>query len=222
MKKCILSLIKLLSKHHFLVFGGIFQLVFLFSLSFWTLFADSMNARVEKKLFDEMFLSCAYGFESMKTVSQNWLADVTWQLKTTCTTLGNTVAFWGSARLDQLFQKSFIIFYLDLFYSFPTFFQTALQTLELLLFLLCGVFNLFGEMFLSCAYGFENMRTASQNWLADVTGQLKTTCVTLMNAVTFEVLLRLDQCFKKVFHHVLFEFDILAHLFHFSKQLFKL
>ena len=95
-----------------------------------------MNTRVEKKLFDEMFLSCAYGFESMKTVSQNWLADVTGQLKTTCTTLGNTVAFWGSARLDQLFQKSFIIFYLDLFYSFPTFFQTALQTLELLLFLL--------------------------------------------------------------------------------------
>ena len=32
-------------------------------------------------LFDEMFLSCAYGFESKKTVSQNWLADVTRQLK---------------------------------------------------------------------------------------------------------------------------------------------
>ena len=78
-----------------------------------------MNARVEKKkklLFDEMFLSCGCGFESMRTVSQNWLADVTVQLKTTCVTLGNAVVFGGFTKVKPVFQKSFIMFCLDLFY----------------------------------------------------------------------------------------------------------
>ena len=63
----------------------------------------------------------------------------------------------------------------------------------------------------------------SQNLLIDATGQLKTTCTTLVIAVaTFVDLLRLDQ-YLKTFHHVLLGFVLLAHLpFHFFKQLFKL
>ena len=57
---------------------------------------------------------------------------------------------------------------------------------------------LFGEMFLSfLAYGFEQENCLSK--LADVTGQLKTTCATLVNAViAFGILLMLDQCSKSL------------------------
>ena len=43
----------------------------------------------------------------MRTVSQNWLGDVTGQLKTTCATLGNAVAFGDSAEARPVLQKSF-------------------------------------------------------------------------------------------------------------------
>ena len=78
--------------------------------------------------------------------------------------------------------------------------------------------KLFGEMMLSCGCGFEYERTVSQNWQADVTGQLKTTCATLENVVAFGVLLGQTSA-SKVFHHVLFGFVLLPHLpFHFSNS----
>ena len=53
--------------------------------------------------------------------------------------------------------------------------------------------NLFGEIFF-LAYGFEYENCLSE--LADVTGQLKTTCTTLENAAAFGILLLLDKCSK--------------------------
>ena len=61
---------------------------------------------------------------SMRTVSQNWLADFTGQLKTTYATL------WDSGEAKPVLQNSFIMFCLDLFcwFTFLSTFQTALQT----------------------------------------------------------------------------------------------
>ena len=69
-----------------------------------------------KTLFDEMFLSCAYGFESMRTISQNWLADVSGQLKTTVPLLKMQLLPLDLLWLDQCLKSLFIIFYLNLFY----------------------------------------------------------------------------------------------------------
>ena len=79
------SLILLIFKYHSLCLV-VFLIGVLFLVYLLTLFAGDMNARVEN-LFDEMVLSCIYVFESMRTVFQNCLADVTGQLKTTCATL---------------------------------------------------------------------------------------------------------------------------------------
>ena len=49
---------------------------------------------LKKKLFYEMFF-LVYGFESMRTISQNWLADITEQLKVIYTTLENAVVVFG-------------------------------------------------------------------------------------------------------------------------------
>ena len=87
---------------------------------------------LKKPLFDWMFF-LAYGFESKRTVSQNWLADVTDSLKQLVPFFCEYSCIWDSAEVKPVLQKSFIMFCLDLFYClifFPLF-QTALQTLEL-------------------------------------------------------------------------------------------
>ena len=85
MKIVFSSLILLLSKYHFwcLVFLIGLSLVYFLTL---TLFAGGMNARVEKTCLMRCFF-LGYGFESKRTVSQDWLTDVTGQLKKTCDSL---------------------------------------------------------------------------------------------------------------------------------------
>ena len=68
------------------------------------------------------------------------------------------------------------------------------------------------------------VRESCLSELADVTGQFKTTCVTLVNAVVaFGNLLRLDQCFKSLFIMFCLDLFLLTHIhFPLFKQLFKL
>ena len=95
-----------------------------------------------KILFCEMFLFFffVYGFEYKRTVSQNWLADVTGQLKTTCITLWEcSCCLLEFTKVRPVLKKSFIMLCLYLFYlaHLPFYFSNnSHQTLELFLFLL--------------------------------------------------------------------------------------
>ena len=73
-----------------------------------------MNARVET-LFGEMFLSCAYSFESMRELSlrTGWLMSQG-SLKQLVPLFENAAAFGNSTETKPVLQKSFM-FCLDLF-----------------------------------------------------------------------------------------------------------
>ena len=61
-----------------------------------------------------MFLSCIWLWD--ETVSQNWLADATGQLRQLVPLLCECSCLWGLTEAKPALQKSFIIFCLDLLY----------------------------------------------------------------------------------------------------------
>ena len=75
-----------------------------------------MNARVENLVWWNVSFFCTYGFECMRTASQNWLTDVTGQLKITCATLCECSCFGGFTEARPVLKSPFIMFCLDLFY----------------------------------------------------------------------------------------------------------
>ena len=90
---------------------------------------------LKKLLFDEMFSFLHMALrEYEKTVSQNWLADIAGQLKTTCATLVNAVVFGDLLRLTKSLSSICSAWICFCWLTFLSTFQAALQTLELFYF----------------------------------------------------------------------------------------